>query len=131
MIRMSEWTVEARGTAFRCRPITVRERLAITEDLSSERARIAAEDAQLAGMAKGEAAAHIGEARRKAASAGTLYVDCYSIQGAIRVLAIAMGSVDNALAYADKATPREMARTCLEALGIDTEELDKEDSGNA
>ncbi len=131
MIRMSEWTVEARGAQFRCRPITVRERLAITEDLASERARIAAEDAQLAGMAKAEAAAYIGEARRKASSAGTLYLDCYSIQGAIRVLAIAMGGVDYALAYADKATPREMARTCLEALGIDTEELDKEDSGNA
>jgi hypothetical protein len=130
MIRMSEWTVEARGERFKVRPITVRERLAITEDLAFERVRQAAEDAKLAEMPKSDAAAHIAEARRKAMSAGALYMDCYSIHGAIRVLSVAMSSVDSALSYADKVAPRELARTCLEALGIDTEEMEGDERGN-
>lgn len=134
MIRITEWTVSAGGLDLRVKPLTVRQRLALSEEIATERARAAAEDAKLAGMSKSDAAEHIGEARRKALNTSALYLDAYSLHGALRILTVAMGSVDAAIAYTEKATPRETSRTCLEALGIDTDTLDAEDSaasGNA
>lgn len=136
MIRMSEWTVSACGKDYRAKPLTVRQRLALSEDLSSERARVAAEDARLAGMDKAQTAEYIGEARRKGAMTSALFLDAYSLQGAIRILTVVLGGVDTALEFSEKANVREMTRVCLEALGIDTDQLDAENekpapSGNA
>lgn len=128
MIRITEWTVSAGGLDLRVKPLTVRQRLALSEELASERARAAAEDARLAGMGKADAAEHIGEARRKAMNTSALYLDAYTLHGALRILTVAMGSADAAIAFSEKSTPREISRTCLEALGIDTDSLDAEET---
>jgi hypothetical protein len=134
MIRLTQWTCTVGGTDFRASPLTVRQRLALSEELATERARAAAEDARLAGMGRAEAAEHIGEARRKAMNTTALYLDAYSLKGALRILTVSMGSAEIANDFSSKALPRELSRTCLEALGIDTDTLDAEDepqSGNA
>lgn len=133
MIRITEWTVAARDMEFKVKPLTVRQRLALSEDLATERARVAAEDARLAGMDKTQTAEHVGDARRKATMSGALLLDAYTLHGAIRILTAAMGGVDQAMAYAERSGPKEMTRVCLEALGIDTDALDAEttSSGNA
>ena len=133
MIRLTHWTTVVGGTEFRVAPLTVRQRLALSEDLATERARAASDDAKLAGMGRSEAAEHIGEARRKALNTTALYLESYSLRGAIRILTVAMGGSENAIDFSGKALPRELSRTCLEALGIDTDTLDAEDeqqSGN-
>lgn len=134
MIRITEWTVEARGISFKVKPLTVRQRLALSEDLAAERAKVAAEDGRLAGMDKAAIAEHVGEARRKGTMSGALLLDAYTLHGAVRILTAAMGGVDQAMAYAELCGPKELTRTCLEALGIDTDALDAEQaasSGNA
>jgi hypothetical protein len=126
MIRVAKWdVVSSTGRSFTVRPLTVRERLSISADVSDERARIAAQDATLAGMSKADAAEHIGSERRKAANTSTLYLDCYSLQGAIRVLSVSMG-VDEALLFAEQVTPQTLTNTALECLGIDIEKAQSE-----
>jgi hypothetical protein len=124
MVRMTEWMVTFGGVEFRLKPITVRQRLALSEDMASDKAKAAAEDARLADMTASERAEHIGEARRKALMASALFLDAYSIHGGIRILSAALGDVDKALDLVGRATPREATRVCLEALGIDTDTLD-------
>ena len=135
MIRRAEWTVNLGSNGFRLRPLTVRERLMLSEDLSNERAEVAATDGRAAGLPPVDLAEYIGEARRKAAAISSLYLDCYSVQGQVRVLTVVLGDdVDSACKFVESCSPRDATRACLEALGIDTEQLDKEDtatSGNA
>lgn len=131
MIRCVSWTATAGGKDYRCEPLTVRQRMMLSEDLSSERARVAAQDAALAGLSKSEAAEFIGDARRKGLAASALYLDAYTQHGAIRILTLVLGSVDAALDFAGKATPREATRVCLEALGIDTDTLDREETASS
>lgn len=135
MIRVTDWIVTAGGASFSLAPLTVRQRLALSEDLASERARTAAADAALVGMGKAEAAEFVAEARRKALNVASLFLDCYTTQGQIRVLSVAIGSVDRALEFVGKATVREASRAALEALGIDTDKIEADTtdapSGNA
>lgn len=134
MIRIVEWTVTVGGKDYRVKPLTVRQRMTLSEEVSTDRAKAAAEDSRLAGMSKIDAAEHIGEARRKGMNASALYLDSYSLHGAIRILTMAMGSVDHAIDLSEKSSPRELSRLCLEALGIDTDTLDSDSeapSGNA
>ena len=135
MIRVTDWTVTAGGSTFSLSPLTVRQRLSLSDDLSAERARSAAADAALVGMAKADAAEFVAEARRKALNVAALFLDCYTTQGQIRVLTVAIGSVDRALEFVGKATPREASRAALEALGIDTAQIEADTtepaSGNA
>jgi hypothetical protein len=135
MIRVTDWTVTAGGSTFSLAPLTVRQRLALSDDLSAERARSAAADAALVGMAKADAAEFVAEARRKGLNVAALFLDCYTTQGQIRVLSVAIGSVDRALEFVGKATAREASRAALEALGIDTDQIEGDTtepaSGNA
>lgn len=129
MIRRSEWTVSLEGQDFRLKPLTVRQRLALSDDLSEDRAVVAAKDGRSAGLAPADLAEFIAEARRKASSASALHLDCYTLQGQIRVLTVCLGNdVDAAIRFVEVASPRAATRASLEALGINTDLLDREDS---
>lgn len=132
MIRRAEWTVEFGGVGFRLKPLTVRQRLALSDDLAGDRAALAAKDGKAAGLSPSDLAEFIGEARRKASTVSALYLDCYSLQGQIRVLTAALGEdVDAACRFVEAGTPREATRAALEALGIDTDRIDADEAASS
>ena len=130
MLRTGTWEVEAGGRTFRFRPLKVRERMRLSEQLADERAKQAAADAKLVGMSVSQSAEHVAEERRRAMGAQQVLLDCYTIRGALRVLAESCGG-EEAIAYADAVEPEEMTKTALESLGIDVEARGEGRSGNA
>jgi len=126
-MRTGAWEVEAGGRSFRFKPLKVRERMRLAEQLADERAKQAATDAKLVGMSVSQSAEHVADERRKAMGAQQILLDCYTIKGALRVLAESCGGED-AIAYADAVEPAQLTGTALEALGIDLEERAKESS---
>ena len=130
MIRLSAWVVTlSDGSTATVRPLTVRERIATTEAFAGQCAERASADARLAGMASAEVFREVTTARRNARTASALVMDCFTLDGAMRVLHAA--SVD-AERIAAGVEPKELSWIALEALGVDREDADgRTDAGNA
>jgi hypothetical protein len=128
MIRTAQWEIAAAGSFYVVKPLTVRQRLALSEDFATERAKAAAGDAALAGLRGAEAAEFVSDARRRALNVSALCLDCYSLHGQIRVLSAALGDVDTAMRFVQSVAPREATNVALEALGIDTDAIAAEEA---
>lgn len=130
MIRLSAWAVTlSDGSTATARPLTVRERIGITEAFASQCAERASADARLAGMDSADVFREVATARRNARTASALVMDCFTLDGAMRVLHAA--SVD-AERIAAGVEPKELSWIALEALGVDREDADgRTDAGNA
>lgn len=129
-MRLVPWQVEAGGRRFSVRPIRVRDRIRLADELSEERAKSAAADARLVGMTLDKAAEHVASERRKALSAGAIIADTVTPKGALRVLSMACDSVEEAIALADSMEQRELTVVACEALGVDFERRAETASGN-
>lgn len=116
MIRIAPWEV----SGVTVRPLTVRERIVLSEELADARARKAGEDALSVGFTKQEAMRQIAAAREEARAASVLVVDCFTPSGAMRVLSIACG-VDGADALSRAVSLDELSMTACAAIGIDVE----------
>jgi len=129
MIRLSAWVVTlSDGTTATMRPLTVRERIGITEAFSSQCAERASADAKLAGMASAEVFREVAAARRNARTASALVMDCFTLDGSMRVLHVAS---DDAERIAAGVEPKELSWIALEALGVDREDVEvRSDTGN-
>ena len=113
MIRLSPWDV----AGVTVRPLTVRERITLSEELADHKARKAADDALAVGFTKQEALRQVTAAREDARAASVLVVDCFTPAGAIRVLSVACGA--DALSRA--LSLDELSMTAVATLGIDIE----------
>ena len=114
MIRISPW--EVAGVSVR--PLTVRERIALSEDLADHKARKAADDALAVGFTKQEAIRQVMAAREEARAASVLVVECFTPAGAMRVLTVSCG-VDGADALSRALSLDELSMTAVATLGID------------
>ena len=130
MLRTQAWKVEAGGRSFEFRPLRVRERMRLSEELAEERAKSAAADAKLVGMSVSQSAEHVASERRKAMGSQQILLDCYTIRGALRVLAESAGG-EAAIAFADLVEPSMLTQVALESLGIDVEARGEDKPGNA
>lgn len=127
MIRIAPW--EVAGVAVR--PLTVRERIVLSEELADQKARKAADDALAVGFTKQEAMKQVAAAREEARAASVLVVDCFTPAGAMRVLSVACG-VDGADALSKAISLDELSMTAVAALGIDIEaHRERVDQGKA
>jgi hypothetical protein len=80
-------------------------------------------------MASADVFREVATARRNARTASALVMDCFTLDGAMRVLHAA--SVD-AERIAAGVEPKELSWIALEALGVDREDADgRTDAGNA
>lgn len=116
MIRIAPWEV----AGVTVRPLTVRERIVLSEELADARGRKAGEDALAVGFTKAEALRQIAAAREEARAASVLVVDCFTPAGAMRVLTVSCGA-DGADALARALSLDELSMTAVATLGIDIE----------
>lgn len=105
------------GRVVTARPLTIRQRIALTEALSEERARIARRNAEIAG--EPNALAAVEKARRDALVASALVLDCYSLSGAMRVIEAASEFSD---AIGDGLEPKALTELALRLLGFGRED---------
>jgi len=105
------------GRVVTARPLTVRQRIALTADLADERARIARRNAEIAG--EPNALAAVEKARRDALVASALILDCYTLAGAMRV--IEAGS-EFSEAIGDGLEPKALTELALRLLGFGRED---------
>lgn len=130
-MKIAPWQVTLTdGTTATLRPVTVRERMALAEAFAEQEASRAASDARAASMKADEAARHIGDVRRKSRVASALVMDCFTFDGAMRVLSCA--APDSAEIIASMSSPQDLPWLALEVLGVDTEaaRADEGKSGN-
>jgi len=127
MIRIAPWDV----SGVQVRPLTVRERIALSDELADERARKAVDDALAVGMTKTEALKHVASVRDENRAASVIVIDAFTPSGAMRVLSKACG-VEQAERLASLVSLDELSMTAAAALGIDIEaHAERSSSGKA
>lgn len=129
-MKLSPWVETlADGTAITIRPLTIRERIAVTDEMADEWARSAAKDAKAAQLLPAQIADAMADARKRASVSSALILDCYTLRGALRVLDRA-SSDGVALASSLEAIP--LTELALQAIGFETRrERESTDAGNA
>lgn len=112
------------GRVVTVRPLTVRQRIALTNELADERARDARKNAEIAGEPNVLKA--VEKARRDALVASALVLDCYTLSGALRVVCAAseFGEL-----IADTMEPKQVTEIALRALGFNTDESESQPTG--
>lgn len=125
MIRTQPWVHEG----FTIRPLKVRERIALSQEMSDAAARRAATDAKALGMGHAAALEAIARAREEAETASALVGRAFSLEGAMAILAHA---TDDADSLAESVEPKTLTALALAAIGIDLEEAERRavESGN-
>lgn len=118
MIRIASWKVEAGGREWTVEPLTVRQRIALVEAIADERAKKAIEDARSAGLSGSRLVEVAASAREAVRPSSFLVGQCFTLDGAHRILRIAAGD-DGADAILTHKEPAEVAPIALEAIGID------------
>lgn len=118
MIRVAPWKVEAGGREWTVEPLTVRQRIALVEAIADERAKKAIEDARSAGLSGSRLVEVAASAREAVRPSSFLVGQCFTIDGAHRILRIAAGD-EGADAILTHKEPAEVAPIALEAIGID------------
>lgn len=119
-MKVAPWLVTLTdGTVAQVRPVTVRERIALAEAFAEKEAARAASDGKASGMKPDEIARHASDVRRKSRVASALIMDCFTYDGAMRVLeCIAPESAERIGSLIE---PKDLPWLALEALGVDTE----------
>lgn len=123
MIRVAPWEVEEAGKKYTLRPLTVRERIALGEDLAEIRARAAISDAKAFGSSPSFAIQAANEAREDARKASTLIVGCFTMTGAAMVLAKSCSDAEGLMASIEPTRASNLALACL---GVDVERYEAE-----
>jgi hypothetical protein len=125
MIRLEPWTFKGHTI----RPLTVRHRIRLTEELAEEFAKRAAQDCALIGMPFSDRVRFVAEARERAYTASSLISECFTLSGAMKVLTHAC---ETAEALAAEVEPKDLTSEALAAIGIDLDRVQAaaEASGN-
>lgn len=124
---LAPWTLTLpSGRVVTLRPLTVRQRIELTNQLADERAQEARRNAEIANEPNVFKA--VEKARRDALVASALILDCYTIRGALRVVSASSEFGD---AIGDELEPRALTELALRALGLSKdEEEDAKPAGN-
>lgn len=127
MIRTVPWTM----FGVEVRPLTVRQRIQLSDELADRLARQAGEDALVVGMTKQEALRQIAAKREESRVASALVMDAFTPAGAMRILSVACGAA-NAEQLASLISIDELSMTAVATLGIDIEaHMEASDRGKA
>ena len=113
------------GRVIAIRPLTGRQRIALTNELADIRASEARKAAEIAGLPVSLQA--VEKARRDALVASALVLDCYTLAGSLRVLCAAseFGEL-----IADSVDAKRSTEIALRALGFGGEDREEKQAGN-
>jgi len=113
------------GRVVAIRPLTVRQRIALTNELADIRASEARKAAEIAGLPVSLQA--VEKARRDALVASALVLDCYTLAGSLRVLCAAseFGEL-----IADSVDAKRATEIALRALGFGGDDREEKQAGN-
>lgn len=113
------------GRVVAIRPLTVRQRIALTNELADIRASEARKSAEIAGLPVSLQA--VEKARRDALVASALVLDCYTLAGSLRVLCAAseFGEL-----IADSVDAKRATEIALRALGFGGDDREEKQAGN-
>ena len=118
MIRTQPWVHEG----HHIRPLTVRERIGLSQSMSDVAAGRAATDAKALGMGHAVALEAIARAREEAETASALVGRAFSLEGAMAILELAARDADS---LAQSVEPKTLTALALAAIGIDLEEAER------
>lgn len=118
MIRIAPWDVTGGGKTFKVRPLTVRERIVLGEELAETKAAQAIRDARAAGAGFKDAVQIGQEARTAALAASALVMDAFTLGGCARILAACCDDAEGLLSALE---PTEASMVALAALGVDVD----------
>lgn len=119
-MKVAPWMITLNdGTVAQLRPVTVRERIALAEAFAEKEVARAAGDGKASGLKPDEIARHVSDVRRKSRVASALIMDCFTFDGAMRVLECV--APESAERIASRIEPKDLPWLALEALGVDTE----------
>ena len=118
MIRVAPWVVNAGDRSFTLRPLTVRERIALSEQLTEDKAAEILRDAKAVGMPHREAMQVAQDAREAARRASSLVLHCFNLSGAAMVLA---ACCDDAEAFLAAVEISDASMHAIAALGVDVD----------
>jgi len=118
LIRVAPWDVDIGGRKFSIRPLTVRERIALSEQLTEEKAAEAIRDARALGIPHAQALKAAQDSREESRRASSLVLHCFNLSGAAMVLAVACRDAEAFLESVDLA---EASMHAIAALGVDVE----------
>lgn len=118
MIRTQPWVHEG----HHIRPLTVRERIGLSQSMSDAAAGRAATDAKALGMGHAAALEAIARAREEAETASALVGRAFSLEGAMAILELAARDADS---LAQSVEPKTLTALALAAIGIDLEEAER------
>lgn len=125
-MRIQPWDISTRdGRKITVRPLTVRQRIALTNELASDRATEAQADASLSGLDAKATLEHVQKARREALIASALILDCYTLRGAMRVVA---ASTELSEPLSSTLEPKELTELALSLLGFGEDDRESEDA---
>jgi hypothetical protein len=105
------------GRVVTARPLTIRQRIALTAQLAEERASIARRNAEIAG--EPNVLASVEKARKEALVASALVLDCYTLAGAMRVVEAASEFPE---LIGDGLEPKALTELALRLLGFGRED---------
>jgi hypothetical protein len=118
MIRVAPWVVNAGDRSFTLRPLTVRERIALSEQLAEEKASEVLRDAKAIAMPSKEAMRAAQDAREEARRSSSLVMHCFNLSGAAMVLA---ACCDDAEAFLAAVEISDASMHAIAALGVDVD----------
>jgi hypothetical protein len=118
MIRVAPWVVNAGDRSFTLRPLTVRERIALSEQLAEEKASEVLRDAKAIEMSHKDAMRAAQEAREEARRSSSLVMHCFNLSGAAMVLA---ACCDDAEAFLAAVEISDASMHAIAALGVDVD----------
>lgn len=118
MIRVAPWVVNAGGRDFALRPLTVRERISLSEQLADEKASEVLRDAKAIEMPHKDAMRAAQDAREEARRSSSLVMHCFNLSGAAMVLA---ACCDDAEAFLAAIEISEASMHAIAALGVDVD----------
>lgn len=112
------------GRSVTIRPLTVRQRIALTAEFAEESALLAKRNAEIAGEAN--VMKVVEKARKDAMVASALILDCYTLRGAMRIVCAAseFGEL-----ICDDLEPKQLTELALRCLGFGSDEEDEKPQG--
>ncbi len=115
-MRIQPWDVALRdGRSITVRPLTVRQRIALTNEMADERAKEAERDGRAVALSEKALLECVREARKNALVSSTLALDCYTLRGAMRVVCAA---TEHGEALGESLDPRALTELALALLGF-------------
>jgi hypothetical protein len=122
----ASFEVTAGDRSVRLRPLTVRERMRLNNDLIERERRKALELAKACGMSPKEIAQAVGEAVSGAEKMSALVMWCFTLEGAMAILLLSCATPEDAEHLGSNIEPAKLGAVAAKCLNVQIDTDDDE-----